>query len=383
MITKTSSIYFPGLNGLRFLAALAVIITHIELMKDKLGFENAWHEPIINQLGVIGVSFFFVLSGFLITYLLLTENEKTKNISVKHFYIRRILRIWPLYYFILVIGFFILPYFSFFEVPFFSEHFREDYFWNLIFYIIIFPNLAYSIFAAVPLIGQSWSIGVEEQFYILWPLIVKCKKTLSFKFLISILIFIVVIKLIILISFNLSESHLIEYVKKFAAMAKFENMIIGAIGALIIKNNIIWFLNFIYKPIILLGSIFSIFISIYLFPDELQDGAHVFHAFLFLIIILNVSTNPNSFLKLENYLFNLLGKISYGIYMYHLIVIFVVIKYLSHINFLRFTTIWSNLLLYILSIGITIIVAYLSYNFLELRFLKIKNRFTKIKSGNP
>ena len=178
---ESSKIYFPGLNGLRFYAALAVIITHIELMKGKLGFSNIWNEPIIHQLGVKGVSFFFVLSGFLITYLLLIERQNKNRIFLKDFYLRRILRIWPLYFFILILGFFVFPYFSFFDIPYFTDHFKEDYFWNLVFYVLIFPNLAFSIFNAVPLIGQSWSIGVEEQFYILWPIILKLKKTLTFK----------------------------------------------------------------------------------------------------------------------------------------------------------------------------------------------------------
>ena len=75
-------IYFPGLNGLRFLSALAVIITHVELMQDKLGLENLWDNLLIHNLGVIGVSFFFVLSGFLITYLMIEERDNFKSFSV-------------------------------------------------------------------------------------------------------------------------------------------------------------------------------------------------------------------------------------------------------------------------------------------------------------
>lgn len=379
---ESNKIYFPGLNGLRFYAALAVIITHVELMKGKLGFSNIWHEPIIHQLGVQGVSFFFVLSGFLITYLLIIEKQKTNRISLKDFYLRRILRIWPLYYFVLILGFFVFPYFSFFDMPFFTHHFKEDYLWNLIFYIVIFPNLALSFFNAVPLIGQSWSIGVEEQFYILWPIVLKLKKTLTFQFLISLLFFLIIIKVIILMTAFYSDSQIVQYVKKFAAMAKFENMVIGGIGALIIKNKVESILVYIKKPIVLLFSICFIFISMYIVPDFFLDGIHLINSFLFLIIIINVSTNPNSFLKLENNIFNLLGKISYGIYMYHLIVVFIVLKVLNKINFSNFDDLLSNLILYILSIGFTILISYLSYTIFEFKFLKMKSRFTKIKSGN-
>ena len=83
-------IYFPGLNGLRFLSALAVIITHVELMQDKLGLENLWDNLLIHNLGVIGVCFFFVLSGFLISYIMIEDRVSFKSFSVKSFYLRRI-----------------------------------------------------------------------------------------------------------------------------------------------------------------------------------------------------------------------------------------------------------------------------------------------------
>lgn len=380
-MNNDTKVYFPGLNGLRFYAALAVIITHIELMKSKLGYSNIWNEPIIHQLGVKGVSFFFVLSGFLITYLLLIERQKTNEISLKHFYIRRILRIWPLYYFLFILGFFVFPNFDFFEIPFFTDSFKENYLWNFIFYLIIFPNLAFSIFNAVPLIGQSWSIGVEEQFYIIWPIILKFKKTLTFKFLISILIFLIIIKTIVLIAYFYFDSHLTQYIKNFAAMAKFENMIIGGIGALILKKNMESLLAVIKKPIVLIFSISFIFITMYVLPDFLLDGIHIINSFLFLIIIINVSSNPKSFLKLENRLYNLLGKISYGIYMYHLIVVFIVIQLFEKINLTNFDSIMPNVLLYIFTIGFTIFISYISYNLIEIKFLKMKTKYTKINSG--
>ncbi len=100
--------FFSGLNSLRFFASLAVVITHIELLKGVFGYKHNWNTPVFFNLGGLGVYFFFVLSGFLITFLLLKEKELFGEIKIKAFYIRRILRIWPLYYFICVLGFFIL-----------------------------------------------------------------------------------------------------------------------------------------------------------------------------------------------------------------------------------------------------------------------------------
>ena len=150
MIVTEKRIYFSGINSLRFIAALAVIITHIELLKGVFGFKNYWKNPIIFNLGGMGVYFFFVLSGFLITYLLLVEKEKQRHIKIKDFYIRRILRIWPLYYLIVVIGFFILPRFEMFHISYLQNSFSENFITNVILYILILPNLAFSLFPAVP-----------------------------------------------------------------------------------------------------------------------------------------------------------------------------------------------------------------------------------------
>ncbi len=122
---ENNKVYFPGLNGLRFYAAFAVVITHIELIKSFQGYPTFWVEnsgnnltlrsiiqKFVFELGSLGVYFFFVLSGFLITYLLLVEKAKTKTVAVKKFYVRRILRIWPLYYLIVILGFFVIPYFT-------------------------------------------------------------------------------------------------------------------------------------------------------------------------------------------------------------------------------------------------------------------------------
>ena len=192
----------------------------------------------------------------------------------------------------------------------------------------------------------------------------------------------ILFKAVILLASYFSDSQMMQYVKKFAAMAKFENMVIGGIGALIIKNKIQYLLDFIKNPIVLLFSISFIFISIYIFPDYVLDGIHLINSFLFLIIIINVSTNPNSFLKLENRTYKFLGKISYGIYMYHLIVIFIAIKSMIYFGYTNFSSLKANVVLYVFSIGITIVISHFSYNYFEGYFLKMKVKYTSVKSGD-
>ena len=361
--------YFPGLNGLRFFSALLVIITHIELIKFKLNITNFLHINLIEKLGVIGVSFFFVLSGFLITYLMISEVEMSKTFSIKNFYIRRILRIWPLYFFLLIIGFFFLP--NFVSIPYFSEKFNSNFFENLLCYLLILPNVSSSFYAPVPLIGQSWSIGIEEQFYLFWPLFLVVFKKFTFKNLLFLFLIIISIKFLVLM---LHGFYNIQSIKNLFSMMKFENMVVGAIGALILKHKKSSMLNILYKPIIFLLSIFGIFSSIYLVPDFLQDGLHVIHSIFFIIIILNISNNDSSIL--ENKIFNFLGKISYGIYMYHLIVIYFLLKIVIKYDLLILNSFLGYSVFLISTLFFTIIISYLSYVFLEIKFLNLKKRFT-------
>src|SRR5690554_6407842 len=122
MKLEKKKIFFNGLNELRAFAALSVIFHHIELFKLRDGissiFSNSYFHFFIEKLGKNGVYLFFVLSGFLITYLLLQEKSNNHNkISFKKFYLRRIFRIWPLYYTVIAISFILIPFLAFnFEI---------------------------------------------------------------------------------------------------------------------------------------------------------------------------------------------------------------------------------------------------------------------------
>jgi peptidoglycan/LPS O-acetylase OafA/YrhL len=115
MTQKQNNIFFGGLNELRAIAALGVIFHHLELYNHRDRLLSIYNVKIsainyfISHLGKNCVYVFFVLSGFLITYLLLHEKEQTNKIEIRHFYLRRILRIWPLYYIIILISFCLIP----------------------------------------------------------------------------------------------------------------------------------------------------------------------------------------------------------------------------------------------------------------------------------
>ena len=375
-------IYFPGLNGLRFIAALCVIITHIELEKANMDIVNLWDNIFIFNLGSLGVYFFFVLSGFLITYLLLSEKKITETISIKNFYLRRIYRIWPLYYLLMLLGFFIFPNIDFFKHAYYDRFLHGDFWDKLFLFTFMLPNLCLAIYPNISHIGHAWSIGVEEQFYLIWPVILKYSKNA----LRMIIIFTgawVFLKFLILLAYiNHGASYnWLKYVKLFLAMGKIECMTIGALGAYVLFYNRKEILKYIYSKYVQVISLLLIPLLICLTPDSIQDGIHIIFSFLFIIIILNVASNPDSILKLNNKIFDFLGKISYGIYMYHLVIVFSVIKVIYGTMRGSFNVIVANILCYSLSLFLTIFVSWISYTFYEKRFIKMKRKHTKISSG--
>lgn len=398
-------IYFPGLNGLRFFAAVAVIFTHVELVKKFLGFgghwldldtisyatpfeavmrrEISWLTPYIANAGPLGVVMFFVLSGFLITYLLFAEQSVTGGINVRQFYLRRILRIWPLYFVMLILGFLILPHFDFFQIPIQSRNFLNHFWENLFLFIFFLPNLAFSIYrTAVPNIGQLWSIGVEEQFYLIWPWIIKKSKNFI-KTIVIFTLLILTIKVIVLLLSKSTDHHIVLILKKFFAMSKLECMSIGALGAYILFYKKQGILNFIYRPSVFIFSILSILLGVLFVPMKIQDGIHLLYSFCFLIIILNVSSNEKSFLKLENPVLDYLGKISFGIYMYHMAVAAFVIHLSRDVwHFGRDLKPVESIIIYSCVLLITILVASLSYYFIEKPFIKRKKLVSNIVSGD-
>ena len=405
ILTKTShTVFFPGLNSLRFIAAFAVLLTHVELTKKLLGHGEAlwldlhatnyliplqgciagttrWMAPLLSILGELGVVFFFVLSGFLITFLLLKEKEVTGGIAVGKFYLRRLLRIWPLYLLIVVLGFLILPYLDPFEV--FQQ---QRYMWygfgtQLILYICMLPNLSFAHFnIAIPNIGQAWSIGVEEQFYLIWPwLIIRSKNIIT-----TILYFLMaLIALKAMVSLCPNEWwDGLPTLKRFLSMTKMESMALGASGAYLVHRNKLNWLQWIYRPWVQRMAWLMILPLIYVMPKPLMPFFHLVESVLFLVVIINVSNNAQSLVQMRWSWMDFLGRISYGIYMYHMMIITLVIYLVKGriIGFERLDLV-QNVLVYLLSSVLTIFVAFLSYRYFEMPWMKLKERFTTIVSG--
>lgn len=375
MSKLNNKIYFPNLNGIRFIAAFLVIIHHIEQIKNLFGLESKWTNPAINLIGPLGVILFFVLSGFLITYLLLVEEKEMKGISIKSFYIRRILRIWPLYYLIIVLSFFLIPQISFLNLTGWSDHIYNDFFLKLVLFVFFLPNLALVLFPPVAYASQTWSVGVEEQFYLIWPILIKNVKNKK-RLLYTIIFGYLFLKLIL---FNLIQDFLfwndyMSYAKAFFESFNIDCMAIGGLFAVYLFENDKKIKLFIsrYTQII----VYTILLILLLNGIKIPYINFEFYAVLFGVVILNLAANENTILKLENKLFHYLGKISYGLYMYHPLAIVITLKILAIFKI-------DNIVIQYLSvISITILIAGVSYRYFESYFIQKKLKFSKILSGD-
>lgn len=369
-----TKVYFPNLNGIRFIAASLVIIHHVEQLASLFGMESYYDLiPWIEIIGKLGVVLFFVLSGFLITFLLLTEEASTEIIQIKHFYIRRILRIWPLYFLIVTLAFLILPNIPLFIIPEFGKDVVYQKLWlNILLFATFFPNIALSVVGKIPYASHTWSIGTEEQFYLVWPVILKYIK----KNRIQLMFFIIFSYLAFWGVLNSSFSHYIPFhmlIKAFWSRFNIDCMAIGGLYAVFLfeKHKV---LRILLNPYFFYTCLISV-ISLISNGIRVPYVHYECYSILFGVVILNMASNTNFKNILENKLFNELGNISYGLYMYHPITIVLTFQISK---WLDISTKWF---IYPMSVLLTMILAWVSYTYFERFFLKFKAQFSSILSG--
>ena len=370
-------IYFEHLDVVRFIAAFMIIILHsyeawcgwygeVGILSGgtykELTTQGKFFDQFIRNLGV-GVDIFFLISGFLITYILIEEKKRYKTIQIKNFIIRRTLRIWPLYLFIIGITPFLVSWLD-------SE--TPDYLANIFFIgnfeIIDSKTWTYPF-------AHFWSICIEEHFYLIWPfiiLLVPNKKLLaSF----GILIF-------LSISFRLWTSYSMEhpwYTLFLHTLSRIDVLVIGAIGAYFYsKKPFIVKLNRTTRILLLCVLIISLAIE----PIVLWDTPFLagFKKFFFIgiiaILLLDYNFNPKfkHFLKKKS-IIHYLGKVSYGIYMYGNILLLIIIKKIMW-EF-QINNMW---VFFLIVTCLSLIIPILSYELFEKQILKLNKRFRVIKT---
>jgi peptidoglycan/LPS O-acetylase OafA/YrhL len=360
--------YVKSLDGLRAAAVLLVILFHVGYL----------------EIGWIGVQVFFVLSGFLITQILLSEKERPLNTYLKRFYWRRSLRIFPLYFGCLVL----------LTIVFLVTK-RLDYFGDQAVYLYTY-TYNFSIFSNSwrdnELFDHFWSLSIEEQFYLVWPIVVYLLSSKSLRRLIVILIIVApIVRLllpIILIYSNKYTSFLGEVVYLFplshadafatgAAIAVFDlpeqvrkpniaffttAFVIGALGiANLIElrlegNPTIKLTSFGY-PILMIGNLQYIWG---------YTALNILSAVVIICLLKQIA-----WLRVfENSYLVGIGKISYGIYIIHRPILYLTQTFIEN-NFRNL----SGIGIFAAYLAIVILLSYISYRWYEQRFLALKDKF--------
>ena len=373
-------LYFKNLDSIRFIAALMVFLQHgVSPSYQYLPIKNTLWEKLLNTIsnGGTGVSIFFVLSGFLITYLLIGEYELNSKISIKKFYIRRVLRIWPLYFLVVTFTFLIYPFLK--SVIGINNPLGSNFLYHLTF-LSNFDVLnieKYCIGSDAMSQNITWSVSIEEQFYLFWPIIFVFFPKRLWIYSISL----VILGSILFRVINYNDT-VVLYFHTFSVLL---DLGIGGLMAFLIKSN---------KNIrsFFENSATSTHISLFIFSFSLvfwRDSlftfqysnaiSRVFISFSFAFIIsAQAITKKESKFNLGNILFaDKWGKYTYGIYLIHPIAIMVIEIFFRLLHFPK-----TNFI-YLFSMGVvgfifTLFLSKMSYRYYESKFLSLKDKFTTI-----
>ncbi|WP_354431829.1 acyltransferase [Mucilaginibacter sp. UYP27] len=344
-----------ALDGLRGVAILLVLLPHF-------GINYYLRQVGLNMESNIGVQLFFVLSGFLITTLLVSEKLTTGSVNIKYFYVRRCLRILPVAYLYLLV-LIILNYIFTLNIPAF------DFLQSFIFYKNSpLPSSYYT--------AQYWSLAVEVQFYLVFPALLALNPTRYFWFILSIVIVVPLFAIVSFYTTGLYNSHtsiaLLAKLCRYAFWKGPTMILIGSVFAMLIfKYNldIRWLGKPKYLSIILL--LWTLVICSPRFLYHLKYIAEYISAIIFGIIIL-MSINSDNLLSriLRSPIMVRMGLLSYGIYIWQQLFVG---NHAWHpwLKFLSPQPVWVLMLVKFVAISV---IATLSFKF-EQRFLKLKQKF--------
>ena len=351
--------FIPQLDGLRAFAILAVLLTHSWYYVPD--FPISWLGP----QGWIGVDLFFVLSGFLITRILLESKGAPRYYL--NFYARRGLRVWPIYYLLLFFVFVVSAHLS----PHWNRYFPRTFF-PAGYFVLYLQNTFFDL-PTVPLaLAITWSLAVEEQFYLVWPFLVSWVKAARLPLvLLSIMIATPVIRMFAYPLLGAASN----------TFFRFDQLATGALA-----GWYVWSPGFDHAKFARLSwagaGLFAIALLVAVYdgrPEMYMDYGYLYlplalgcAGLLGLAISLPVSS---PYVRLLNWkVLRYIGKISYGLYLYHIIAFRVV--FASPLYPLCLAKgVLGEAAIMIMQWGSAFGMAILSWHFLEAPLLRLKSRF--------
>jgi peptidoglycan/LPS O-acetylase OafA/YrhL len=361
--------YHPELDVLRFAAFFAVFLHHA-LPRDANLYISSGFSPAVTQwllavkeAGAYGVDLFFVLSSYLITEILLREYASRGTFSVSAFYVRRALRIWPLYFTFLAATVFVIPTL----IP--AERFEPVYSVSFALFVGNWVCAIYGLPFSVA--SPLWSISVEEQFYLGWPLLLLLFGVNRIKQLAVVLLAVALATRIFLAVYGVQHPGV-----WCNTLARLDPIALGAILAFTLRGRAPQIKNALRFVLCGVGLVSFLLVAKYLSqdgPTSIITYSVIALASLALLVAV-LQTDAARLLSLRPFSWLVyLGRISYGLYVFHLLALALVAK----LAFVPGLGIPFNFeLRFIFSLLLTIGLAAASYQWLELPFLKLKRRFS-------
>lgn len=363
-------IHFHSIDALRFFAFFKVYLLHVPVQGDFPVFS------FLKSGGGIGVSFFFVLSGFLISYLLVFDKIEHGQIDINKFLIRRSLRIWPLYY-LMVVLVFALPYSFKQNIGLHMVGGGYDLDWRYSFtFLENYKMLLLDLPVKTTPLTIFWSLCIEEHFYLLWMIVLFLLPVKHFrKFFIGAIVFAWVARVV--------EPHIFAS-QRIDTNDVFTNLDYFACGGLLglwAARDYQKLSNFIQKiPLFAKQGLVVVVIAAVVFqkqvlPYQTESVFFIFRSTIIAILftaLIAVFIPADSKIKIKSKMLNYLGNISYGLYVYHIIFIHVVFQYCRK-NGIELDN-WPILITFIvITLGGTIFVSALSYRYFEKPFLRLRD----------
>lgn len=383
--SKPERVFFPNLDGLRFFAFLAVFIQHSNSDRIvKMDFySHIWLRVVEMFLfaAADGVSFFFVLSGFLITYLIVKEKAESGKINVLYFYMRRSLRIWPLY--------FLLVFLEYTTLPAVANYMHWDIARDIhpLYVITFLSNFNFLEIVRhgtvkYSLLATSWSVAVEEQFYLVLPLLFYFIPQKAYKFIFPVII-------IACYAFRIAHAgdDLLLY---FHTFCLFGDLAIGGLlgyYAYTSKSFVLWLKGL--SRVAIAGTYIAGFLWLF-YATQIHHTSIYFTALgrllncvLFAFVIAEQCFCEKSFFSMANNKFaSKWGKYTYGLYLLHITTILIATEIAGRcFPGLKTDNFFTELAVRVFALFFAMLVSYVSYEFYEKQFLKLKERFAIIKTN--
>ncbi|MBN9484113.1 MAG: acyltransferase [Bacteroidetes bacterium] len=363
-MNKVRRRHFHTFDALRFFAYLKVFLQHLPI------FAFPWFYAVM-QGGGIGVEFFFVLSGFLITYIICEEKKQTGTVNLKNFFVRRVLRIWPLFYLMIGVAFITPHVLAKLHMQSSAAGYEPNWWMSLLF-LENYKMIASHTNPNVSPLAVMWSLCVEEHFYIIWGLLLYAVRIKTIPKIIAFCLVLSVIARIIFVANNWSTSDILTNIDLFAY---------GAIPAyLLVQYPAQLEAKVLAIPMWAKWLFTIILISVVFVSSQLAGNERPFIwlssilGILFSTLIILIIPERSKFRISDGNILSRLGIYTYGFYLYHTLVINLINKIFIREHWSLEEGKWATTFV-VVTFAATLVCSIASYHLFEKQFLKLKKYF--------